>query len=83
MSFDWSNMNVMVEDTKTNGPLKYKTTTTSVPKEQDGFYLKPLEPTPNYQQGWVCPKCGRVLAPWVGSCFCSYRGLQITCNTTC
>jgi predicted ATP-dependent serine protease len=20
------------------------------------------------QEGWVCPKCGRVFAPWVGSC---------------
>ena len=25
---------------------------------------------PNYAQGWVCPKCGRVNAPWVGSCMC-------------
>lgn len=25
---------------------------------------------PSYQQGWVCPKCGRVNAPWMGTCAC-------------
>ena len=25
---------------------------------------------PSYQQGWVCPKCGRVNAPWMGTCPC-------------
>ena len=82
MSFDWSNMNISVEDTRTNEPLKYKTITTPIPNESSEFTPKYSEPIPNYQQGWVCPKCGRVLAPWVGSCFCSYRGLQITCNAT-
>ena len=24
------------------------------------------------KEGWVCPKCGKVLAPWVPSCDC-YR----------
>ncbi|RPI50036.1 MAG: hypothetical protein EHM49_09065 [Deltaproteobacteria bacterium] len=24
------------------------------------------------QEGWVCPKCGRVLAPWVAECDCTY-----------
>lgn len=22
------------------------------------------------KEGWVCPKCGKVLAPWVPSCDC-------------
>lgn len=24
--------------------------------------------TPTWQTGWVCPKCGRVMAPWATSC---------------
>lgn len=83
MSFDWSNMNISVEDTKTNKPLKYKTTTVPIPNEQIEVTPKYPEPTPNYQQGWVCPKCGRVLAPWVGSCFCNYRGPYVTYDVTC
>lgn len=27
--------------------------------------------TPITQYGWVCPKCGRVNAPWKGTCDCS------------
>lgn len=33
---------------------------------------------PNYAQGWVCPKCGRVNAPWIGCCSCQS---QIKANT--
>lgn len=27
-------------------------------------------PAPGFQQGWICPKCGRVNAPWIGTCPC-------------
>ena len=27
-------------------------------------------PCLNAQQGWICPKCGRVNAPWIGTCPC-------------
>ena len=27
--------------------------------------------------GWICPKCGRALAPWVSECPC-YRGKYVT-----
>ena len=28
-------------------------------------------PAPSYgQTGWICPKCGKVLAPWMSECDC-------------
>ena len=36
---------------------------------------------PNMQYGWVCPKCGRVLAPWVSECSC-YKGCSTAASTT-
>lgn len=32
-------------------------------------------------QGWVCPKCGKVLAPWRSECDCYKRDLS-TITTT-
>jgi len=29
-----------------------------------------LKKDSNYQVGWVCPKCGKVNAPWKSSCDC-------------
>jgi len=29
------------------------------------------EPTKTAKMGWVCPKCGRSLAPWVPECHCA------------
>lgn len=30
--------------------------------------------------GWICPKCGRALAPWVSECPCYLGDAQITCT---
>lgn len=35
-----------------------------------------LKPRP--QQGWECPRCGRINAPWVQQCSCSPNNWSIT-----
>ena len=36
----------------------------------------------NETKGWICPKCGRVYAPWIDKC--QYCGQQsITYTNTC
>lgn len=32
-------------------------------------------------QGWQCPKCKRINAPWVGTCPCYYENQKVTCST--
>ena len=38
------------------------------------------EDNPNFgQQGWICPVCGRGLAPWVSVCPCNDK-FEVTCG---
>lgn len=37
---------------------------------------------PQAQQGWECPRCGRINAPWVSACSCSRNSWTITCNSS-
>lgn len=32
------------------------------------------------EQGWECPRCGRINAPWVRQCDCSKNNWTITCD---
>ena len=42
------------------------------------YYNNELPP----QQGWVCPKCGRVNAPWLPICGCVNSKTRATFDTT-
>ena len=35
---------------------------------------------PKAEQGWECPRCGRINAPWVRQCDCSRSNWTITCD---
>ena len=34
----------------------------------------------NVQQGWECPRCGCINAPWVSQCNCN-NDYEITCTS--
>ena len=51
------------------------------PFTPDPFHLNPPYKQNNY--GWICPKCGRVLAPYVDSCkFCGSGTVTTPVTTT-
>lgn len=35
---------------------------------------------PRTEQGWECPRCGRINAPWVSQCNCSRNYWTVTYN---
>ena len=35
-----------------------------------GFNIGKIEFTPSPQQGWECPRCRTIHAPWVSECLC-------------
>ena len=35
---------------------------------------------PKAEQGWECPRCGRINAPWKSQCDCSGRYWTVTCG---
>lgn len=37
---------------------------------------------PKVEQGWECPRCGRINAPWVRQCDCSVNNWTITSDLT-
>lgn len=37
---------------------------------------------PKAEQGWECPRCGRINAPWVRQCDCSRNNWTITSDWT-
>lgn len=39
------------------------------------------ELTPLYKEGWVCPKCGRVLSPNTPECPCYYERKQTSVSS--
>lgn len=43
---------------------------------------KPFPQIVSKQEGWVCPVCGRGVAPWVDVCPCQGSEMQITYGTS-
>ena len=35
---------------------------------------------PRAEQGWECPRCGRINAPWVRQCDCFRSNWSISCD---
>lgn len=47
------------------------------------YYQWPYyQPQPYAKQGWMCPNCGKVHAPWVASCTCHNNQYPVTVNST-
>lgn len=60
-------------------------TTTTTDKVQIGSSTTGKTTTSSWQtykaeQGWECPRCGRINAPWVRQCDCSRSSWTITCD---
>ena len=43
---------------------------------------KPFPQSFGKQEGWICPVCGRGVAPWVDVCPCQGSEMQITYGTS-
>ena len=77
------------EQSTASYPSWYEPTTTDSEAEEAIKKLKDskleVEPVPSVKSpmhyGWVCPKCGRVNAPWVTSCSCSMPFMKIDVKT--
>lgn len=63
-----------------NGKWTYTYTTTTTtgdpieinaPGWKTGDIVEINSPTVEEPKGWICPRCGRVNAPWVASCSCN------------
>lgn len=37
---------------------------------------------PDYPQGWLCPRCSQIWAPWVAKCDCPVPSMAISANDT-
>ena len=63
MGINWKWNDTYTTTTTTGDPIEIK-----APEWKIGEKIEVNSPI-NY--GWVCPKCGRVNAPWMGWCGCS------------
>ena len=41
-----------------------------------------VEWTASSQQGWECPRCGKIWAPWISSCTCKRSTTTTTTTVT-
>lgn len=64
--------------TTTNKEFKVDKSTTTAGTSTNYSYTKPKA-----EQGWECPRCGRINAPWVRQCDCSNNWNCPTITWTC
>ena len=53
-------------------------TTETIPNSQIPNYFS----TQSIQQGWECPRCGQINAPWSSHCDCKRQTITTTTTTT-
>lgn len=64
----------------TTNKVKVENSTTTAGTSTSTNYSCPYTKS-KAEQGWECPRCGRINAPWVRSCDCSgWSNWQITWN---
>ena len=52
--------------------------TTAVPNYAQGTSYTIPYAAPVLSYGWICPRCGKVNAPWMGQCSCGSTDVKIT-----
>lgn len=66
----------------TSNPPKVKCTITEeFHYKDDECNREEVTSQPYISQGWLCPRCSKINAPWISQCSCIGEKMEITCKT--